>query len=280
MMFGGLGEERIDRLEGLIQNFKDRYDGITLNVGIHGLYTTGRKSVEELVEIAKMHDLPIHIHFCENAKEVEDIKRDYGVKSPVDVLEEYFLGTKMILAHAVKLTEDEIERLRHLNVSIAHCPISNLRLGCGVAKVQEMLNKGINVCLGTDGQGSGSNLDMFETMKFAALLQKGVFEESKNMESYEVLKMATINGAKALGLEDEIGSIEEGKKADIILIDLNTEITNPKGTIFADIVYNTKGSNVSHTIINGKLLMEDRQIENIDKYKVFRKCEEIIERIS
>ena len=90
-----------------------------------------------------------------------------------------------------------------------------------------MLDEGVNVALGTDGQGSGSNLDMFEAMKFAALLQKGVYENSSNMDSYEVLQMATINGAKALGLEDQIGSIEVGKKADVILLDLNTEITNP-----------------------------------------------------
>lgn len=146
--------------------------------------------------------------------------------------------------------------------------------------MQKMIDEGVNVSLGTDGQGSGSNLDMFETMKFAALLQKGIFEEVKNMDSYEVLKMATINGAKALGLEEDIGSIEEGKKADVILLDLNTEITNPKGTIFADIVYNAKGSNVSHTIINGKLLMEDRQIDSVDKYQIFNKCEEIIRRIN
>ena len=136
------------------------------------------------------------------------------------------------------------------------------------------------MCLGTDGQGSGSNLDMFEAMKFAALLQKGAFEDARNMDSYEVLKMATINGAKALGLDREIGSIEEGKKADIILIDLDTEVTNPIGTIFSDIVYNAKGSNVSHTIINGKLLMEDGEIEKIDKYEIFKRCKDIIEKIS
>lgn len=276
---GNMQEERIEGLKELLRNYKNRYDKITLNVGIHGLYTTGAETVRQMVELAKEYDIPIHTHFCENTKEVEDIKKNYNVKSPVDVIEEYFSGTKMILAHAVKLTSEEIERLRHLNVSISHCPVSNLRLGCGVAKVQEMINKGLNVSLGTDGQGSGSNLDMFETMKFAALLQKGIFEDAKNMDSYEVLKMATINGAKALGIEDEVGSIEEGKKADIILIDLNTEVTNPKGTIFADLVYNTKGSNVSHTIIDGKVVMDDRQIENINKYKVFDKCEEIIQRI-
>ena len=139
---------------------------------------------------------------------------------------------------------------------------------------------GINVSLGTDGQGSGSNLDMFEEMKFAALLQKGVFGNVKSMDSYEVLKMATINGAKALGLDREIGSIEEGKRADIILIDLNTEVTNPMGNIFSNIIYNAKGSNVSHTIINGKVLMEDREIEGIDKFQIFKKVEKIIKRIS
>ena len=142
-----------------------------------------------------------------------------------------------------------------------------------------MLDEGINVSLGTDGQGSGSNLDMFEQMKFSALLQKGVYGKVKAMESYEVLKMATINGARTLGLDEQIVSIQECKKADIILLDLNNEITNPQGTIFADIVYNAKGSNVSHTIINGKLLMEDRQIEGIDKYQIFDKCEKIIKRI-
>lgn len=225
---GGFQDERIDELEELVTNYKNKYELITLNVGIHGLYTTGRKTTEKMIEFAIENDLPIHMHFCENQKEVEDIKKEYGVESPVNVLREYFSETHNILAHAVKLTDDEIESLSEMDVSIAHCPISNLRLGCGVAKIQQMLDAGINVSLGTDGQGSGSNLDMFETMKFAALLQKGIFENSKNMNSYDVLKMATINGAKALGLDDEIGSIEEGKKADLILLDLNTEITNPK----------------------------------------------------
>ena len=142
-----------------------------------------------------------------------------------------------------------------------------------------MLDYGINVALGTDGQGSGSNLDMFDTMKFAGLLQKGVFENSANMESYEVLKMATINGAKALELEKELGSIEEGKVADIIILDLNKETCQPMGNVFSDIIYNAKGSNVETTIINGKILMENRKISNINEKEIFQKCKEIIERI-
>ncbi|MDE5831228.1 MAG: amidohydrolase [Clostridia bacterium] len=228
-----LGEERMEELRQLVQTYKDRYDLITLNVGIHGLYTTGERTVEEMVDFAKENDLGIHMHFCENQTEVEDIKRVYGVQSPVEVLRKHFKATRNILAHVVKVTDEEIRDLSRMRANVVHCPISNLRLGCGIAKIQQMINEGINVSLGTDGQGSGSNLDMFEAMKFAALLQKGVFENSRNMDSYEVLKMATINGAKALGLDKEIGSIEEGKKADIILIDLNTEVTNPiRNSIF------------------------------------------------
>lgn len=205
--------ERMKELEELVEGYQGKYDTITLNVGLHGLYTTGRDTTRKLVAFARAYKYPIHMHFCENQKEVEDIKRDYGVESPVDVLEEYFEDTKTILAHAVKLTDDEIRRISRLGMSVAHCPVSNLRLGCGVAKVQKMLEHGMNVALGTDGQGSGSNLDMFETMKYSALLQKGVFENSKNMDSYEVLQMATINGAKALGLEDEIRKYRKRQKS-------------------------------------------------------------------
>ena len=133
-------DERMYELRRLVRNYKDRYDLITLNVGIHGLYTTGKETIEEMIQFAKEVDLPIHMHFCENQTEVNDIKRDYGVLSPVDVLEKYFRGTHNILAHCVKVNSDEIKRLSRLNVSVAHCPISNLRLGCGVSKVQEMLD--------------------------------------------------------------------------------------------------------------------------------------------
>lgn len=222
-----LGEERIKELKELIEIYNNKYNNITLNVGIHGLYTTGKETLEKTISIAKEYELPIHMHFCENTKETLDIKQAYNVKSPVQVLNKYFTETHNILAHVVKLENEEIEDLSKLDVSVAHCPVSNLRLGCGVAKIQRMIEKGINVCLGTDGQGSGSNLDLFESMKFTGLLQKGIFENPKNLESYEILKMATINGAKALGLEEKLGTIEEEKYADLILLDLCTETTNP-----------------------------------------------------
>ncbi len=276
---GNAGNQRLEELEKLILEYNGKYENITLNIGIHGLYTTGKETLEKLINLAEKYSLPVHMHFCENMQEAIDIKNAYNVQSPVDVLKKYFTKTHNILAHVVKVSEEEIVEMAKLDISVAHCPISNLRLGCGVAKVQKMLDYGINVALGTDGQGSGSNLDMFDTMKFAGLLQKGVFENSANMESYEVLKMATINGAKALELEKELGSIEEGKVADIIILDLNKETCQPMGNVFSDIIYNGKGSNVETTIINGKILMENRKISNINEEEIFQKCKEIIERI-
>ena len=163
---------------------------------------------------------------------------------------------------------------------IAHNPISNLRLGCKIADVTKYLRAGINVALGTDGQGSGNNLDMFETMKIACLIQGGIHENEDRITSKEVLKMATINGAKLLGLSDKIGSIEEGKDADIILVDISANLNNimslPNNDILSNLVYNTSGRSVDTTIVKGKILMENRQIKHIDigtiveKYKSYK----------
>ena len=279
MSGGDSAEVRLNQLEKLIKDYKEN-KLVSFNVGIHGLYTTNEADIKEFIEFARNNNIPVHMHFCENSKEVHDINKAYKVNSPAEVLRKYFTDIPVVLAHAVKLTENEIEELSSLkNISISHCPVSNLKLGCGIAKVQKMLDKNINVSLGTDGQGSGSNLDMFETMKFTALLQKGINENPKDISAYEVMKMATVNGAKALNMEEKIGSIEEGKKADIIILDINSEILQPINNVFADIVYNAKGSNVETTIINGKILMENRNLNNIDERNICNQCSKVIERI-
>lgn len=271
------GLQRIEELNNLLEEYREKNELITFNVGIHGLYTTNRQYVEKCIEFAKKKGLIIHMHFCENSKEVEDIKNIYKEK-PIDVLEKEFTGIKTILAHCVKLSKEDIKKLSKLDVSVSHCPVSNLKLGCGIANIAEMLQNNINVSIGTDGQGSGSNLDLFESMKYTALLQKGTKEDAVCMPAYEVLKMGTINGAKALGLENEIGSIEEGKKADIIILNLDDVVTNPINDLCADIVYNVKGNNVETTIINGKVLMEENKIEQNQK-EIFDECKQIIDRI-
>ena len=267
---------RLDELNNLLENYK--YETITFNAGIHGLYTSNEEYVKKCVDFAEEKNLPIHMHFCENTQEREDIKRDYNVEEPSDVIKRDFKGIHNILAHSVKISDKDIQNLKETNTYISHCPVSNLKLGCGIAPITKMVEEGLCVSLGTDGQGSGSNLDMFETMKFTALLQKGINENPEDLPAYEVLKMATINGAKALKL-NETGEIEEGKLADLIIINMEETITNPINNIFAEIVYNIKGSNVDTTIVNGKVLMENRKINNVNKKEIIQKCEKIIERI-
>ncbi len=267
---------RLEELNNLLENYK--YETITFNAGIHGLYTSNEEYVKKCVDFAEEKNLPIHMHFCENIQERKDIKSDYNVEEPSDVIKRDFKGIHNILAHSVKISDKDIENLKETNTYIAHCPVSNLKLGCGIAPITKMVEEGLCVSLGTDGQGSGSNLDMFETMKFTALLQKGINENPEDLPAYEVLEMATINGAKALNL-NETGKIEEGKLADLIIINMEETITNPINNIFAEIVYNVKGSNVDTTIINGKVLMENRKIRNVNKKEIIQKCEEIINRI-
>lgn len=268
--------DRIQELERLIN--ENKHSRVTFNIGIHGLYTTKENYFEKCLNLADKYQLPIHMHFCENTKEVEDIKNSYH-KTPVSILKEKLNNRKIILAHCVKLSKEEIEELSKENISVSHCPVSNLKLGCGIADINEMLKNGINITLGTDGQGSGSNLDLFETMKYTALLQKGLHENPTLMNAYDILKIATINGAKALGLNHEIGSIDIGKKADIIIIDLDDIKLKPINNIFSEIVYNVKGNNVNTTIIDGQILMENYKLMNDKEKQITNKCEDIIKRI-
>lgn len=279
MDLSGDGDIKLKELEDLINRYNNKYENINLNVGIHGLYTTSRECVEKAVKLAKKYNLYIHMHFAENSKEIEDIKNMHKTDCPTGLLEEYFKGINLVLAHCVKIDENDIKKLDKEFINVAHCPVSNLRLGCGVAKVNSFLKNGINVSLGTDGQGSGSNLDMFETMKCAALLQKGINEDATLLTAYEVIKMATINGAKALGIDNKTGSIEEGKNADLIILDLNSITTQPINDVFSNIVYNVKGNNVITTISNGKVLMENRKTNFKDEKEIYKKCEEVINRI-
>ena len=250
----GQGDKRLEELQDLLEKYQGKNENISFSIGIHGLYTSSPDYVKKATDLARKYNLNIHMHFCENKEEVETIKKVYGVSYPAQVLERYFEGLNVILAHCVMLTKQDMEVIKRMKMNVSHCPVSNLRLGCGIAPIEELRNMGVNITLGTDGQGSGSNLDMFETMKFATLLQKGYFNNPRSMPAYEVLKMATINGAKALRKEKEIGSICVGKKADMILVDLDTCLTRPINDIFADLVYNAKAANVVMTMVGGRII--------------------------
>lgn len=270
-------QNRIDEFVHLYETRDENNNLITYTVSPHGLYTCSGKVLEKSRDLAIKYKLPVHVHFLESISEIEDIKKLHG-ESASKVLKKYFDGIHTILAHGVKLNDEDVEILKTMDCGIAHNPISNFRLGCKIADVTKYLKNGINVALGTDGQGSGNNLDMFETMKIAALAQGGIHENEERISSKDVIKMATINGAKLLGIDDKVGSIEEGKEADIIIVDISPKLDNikiiPNNDIVSNLVYNTDGRNVDTTIVNGEILMKNRKMKFIDAEKIISKIEE------
>ena len=271
-------DEKIQEFRDLYETRNKENDLITYTIDPHGFYTCTPSALEKIRELALEYKLPIHVHFMESIDEVESIKKLHGMKGS-QVLKKYFGDMHTILAHGVKLDDEDIEILKTLDCGIAHNPVSNLRLGCKIADTTKYLKNGINVALGTDGQGSGNNLDMFEAMRTACLIQGGIHENEERITSRDAIKMATINGAKLLGLDDKIGSIEEGKNADIILVDISQKLDNitklPNNDLISNLVYNTSGRDVDTTIIKGKILMENREIKNVDLNKIISNVENI-----
>lgn len=252
------GEERIETFLKLYEENKND-PLISFSIAPHAFYTCSKDYLRRCSDLALEMNLPFHIHFCENLDEVEKIKKAYQ-KDPVDALEEVgLLRNKLILAHATFISDAGLEKLKGKDVSFVHNPLSNLNLGCGIADISKYRDY-VNVCLGTDGQGSGNNMNLFYHMSITDLLQKGKYQNPTVSSSYEVLKMATINGAKALGVANFVGSIEKNKKADIIIIDMNQIETYPTVDIITNLVHNTTSSNVTTTIINGEMVMKDRKL--------------------
>ena len=169
--------------------------------------------------------------------------------------------------------------LKEKNVSVAINPRSNMKLGNGFANVQKLLDAGINICLGTDGSGSNNTQNMFQEMQFASLVYKGSAKKAKCVDAVEVLKAATIGGAKALKMEGEIGIIKEGALADISILDLNVPEFVPRNDLVSALCYSANGSEVKTVLVNGQVVMEDRQILTFDEDEVYKKCNEIVDRL-
>ena len=264
-------ENRINEFIHLYETRNKEDNLISYSVAPHGLYTCSDNLLKISENLARQYNLPIHTHFLESINEIEDIKNIHNAPA-TKVLKKYFDGIPTILAHGVKINDEDIEVLKTMQCGISHNPISNFRLGCKIADVTKYLKNGINVALGTDGQGSGNNLDMFETMKLAALGQGGIHEDEERITSKDVIKMATINGAKLLGIDNRVGSIEKGKEADLIIVDITPKLDNikmiPNNDIISNLVYNINGNSVQTTIVNGNILMEDRKMKLIDENKI------------
>ena len=272
------GKECMDDFKKLYEENKDN-ELIKFSVAPHSLYTCSKKYIKECSDLALSYNIPLHIHFCENEKEVNTIKTTYH-KDPVIALKKAgLLRNKLILAHGTFITDKGLKILKNKDVSICHNPISNLNLGCGIADITKYKDY-VNVCLGTDGQGSGNNMNLFYHMSVVDLLQKGNKKNPKITSSYDTLKMATINGAYALGLENEIGSIEPGKKADIIILNMNNINTYPNIDIITNVVHNTETINIETVMINGEILINNHKLMiNLDKEVLKNNIEEMINRL-
>ena len=256
-----MGEELLPRSLELIRKVQSmNCDRITLALGPHALYTVSKESLQKMKEISDEKDLLIHFHLSETKEEVDNCKKEHG-KSPVRYLKDIgFLGPRLLAAHSIWLDEQEIGLLAGAGVKVSHNPVSNMKLAVGGAiPYRQMKKAGINVSLGTDGTASNNNLDMFESMKFASLLQKFAFNDPTIMPAEDAFKMATLNGAQALGID--AGAIEIGKLADLILVDLKSPAFNPNHNLISNVVYSASGSCVDTMICNGKILMQGGVVE-------------------
>ena len=274
-------EEKIAENIALFEQYNDAAEGrIKVWFGPHAPYTCSQEYLQKTAQAAWERGSGIHIHLSETKSELEQIKENYG-HSPVEYLNQAgIFDGPCLAAHGVWLNDEEIEFLQEKNVSIAHNSVSNMKLSSGVAPVAKMLSQGLNVGLGTDGASSNNSLDMFKEMATAAFLSKLSTMEPTSLPAYEVLKMATIGSAKALHWDKEIGTLEVGKKADVILLDLNQPHFCPWNNSIADLVYSAKSSDVTHTIVNGQILMEDRKLLTIDLPLVLANAQKCAQKIT
>ncbi len=275
MDMDGNRDERMDEALELIKRFED-HERIETNIAPHSIYTASEQLLKESKEASEILDKKFHIHVSETEKENEESLDENGF-TPVQYLNNLGLVSEdLIAAHGVHLTEEDIEILVDANASLVHNPSANLKLGSGIAEIPQLLDKGLNVALGTDGVASNNNLNLFEEMKIASILHKR--ESPEDLDEQEVLDMATINGAKALGLEDKIGSVELDKKADLLVIDLERPEMNPihgKRGLISNLVYSFSG-NVEKVIVSGDLVVENGEAD-IDRNKLNSTVDEKIQ---
>lgn len=229
-------------------------------------------------EAAKNH-MGVHIHLSESMNEVENIRSQYSA-SPIALAKRAGLFDGLAAAaHCVHVDEEDLKILKECQVSVITNPASNMKLGNGFAPVPDMLAKGINVCIGTDGAASNNSLNMFHEMNLLGLIHKGVRQKADCVSAGEIFRMATIGGAKALGMEQAIGSIEVGKKADLAILNLRTPSMIPRNDLLAALCYSANGSEVETVVIDGKITMEDGKILTLDEDRIYAEISRICRRL-
>ncbi len=264
-----LREKKFQEAVKFATEWNGQADGrITTMLAPHAPYTCPPDYIRRFVEKAAELDLPLHTHMSETAAEVQQNVNDYGTR-PVEHLQKLgFFELPSLVAHAVHLTDEEIDILAEYDVKVAHNPGSNLKLGSGIAPIPKMLKRGIRPALATDGAASNNNLDMLEEIHLAALIHKGANEDPVAVPAKTALSMGTIYGAEALFLEDQIGTLEVGKKADFITLDLTGPHMQPVHDVLSHIVYSASRSDIQDVYIDGVPIMKNRECLTLDEEKI------------
>jgi 5-methylthioadenosine/S-adenosylhomocysteine deaminase len=272
-------DRRVSEAISLFETYNDSLDGrIKVGIAPHSVYACTPNYLKGIVEVANGLGAVIHTHLSETFSEVEECKKRYG-RTPVEHLEYLgLLDLPLVAAHCVHLSERDIRILKDKKVNVAYNPGSNLKLGSGIAPIKRLFEEGINISLGSDGPASNNNLNMLEEIYLAAVINKGVENNPTLVKAFDALKMATINGAKALGFEDT-GMIKEGMKADLVIIDIDKPHFYPRHNIISNLVYSGQGNDVEKVIVDGKILMEKGEFKTIDfeevKFHINKICQRI-----
>lgn len=257
----------------------DENGKIKIYVSADAPHTCNPDTIKLCVDLAKELNTGLHIHLAETIDEETKIKSRYNKRSTEYLNDLDVFDVPVVLAHGIYVSDSDIEILKKIKGGISHNPISNCKLSSGICDVVKLRKNGINIGLGTDGIGSTTTMDMFEEMKTAAYLQKVNTMEPSSISAYDILKMATIEGAKVLGMENEIGSLEQGKKADMIFIKTDKLHMCPANDVCANLVYSSNGADVESVMIDGKIIMQNRKMINLDEKQVMRQVKKIAKRL-
>lgn len=270
--------EYIRKAMDLHDDYKNN-EHIYVGFGPHATYTVSDEPMQKIATLASELDIAIHMHVHETAHEVQDSLAKRGTRPLAHLQKLGLLIPNLQCVHLTQLEEDEIQILASSGVSAVHCPASNMKLASGFCPVASLLDAGVNVALGTDGSASNNELNMFNEMRLAALLGKALAGDAGVLSAWDVLKMATVNGAKLMGIGELAGTLESGKFADITAVNLNRINTSPVYDPVATLVYSAQASQVSHVWVGGKLNVENGELCHLDKQQLLAKAQHWAEKI-
>ncbi len=272
------GERRLREFFTEYEAWKGRCSRVTFALGPHAPYSCSEAYLKEVAALAREHGLGLHTHIAESLFEQTTIRERYGC-TPVEYMDRCgILGPRTVAAHCIHLTDGDIQLLAERGVSVATNPVSNLKLGNGAAPVPKLLSAGVNVALGTDGAASNNALNLFRELGFVALLHKGLTGDTTAVPAAQALKMATVNGARALGLSG-CGEIAPGKKADLTVLDIDKPWLRPHNDLLSALVYCARGDEVEDVMVDGRFLLRKREALTIDRERVLFEVDKTCRRL-